>query len=353
MGDAKLALLILCGALGAPLLAVMLTLELDASSPCFSLSVTDAPHYASRSRSRLTAAGSLSPSCYEQHAAARRHWRRLEPCSPSQARGALASFVPRSRANPARSQHRSRQARANTYWPALRSRSPRALSRPCSVGDRARHTSGEQGPAVLPRRGRRPHAAPWVGAPAPPATPNRLDAARPGPHPETPIALLGPPAETQAAPLEDGPRTISIAVLGPLAIDGLLGRIKRAATRELFAYLAFHPNGATRDELLEAIWPAQDPKRTLPRFWQSVTDARKALGEAGFMTPSATSWTAPRSASTSITSPPAPCQHRCPEPRPPALERALALWRENHWRAATTSGPKERSECSTPPCRPA
>jgi DNA-binding SARP family transcriptional activator len=76
------------------------------------------------------------------------------------------------------------------------------------------------------------------------------------------------------------PRTISIAVLGPLAIDGLSRRIKRAATYELLAYLALHPKGASRDELVEAIWPAQDPERTRPRFWQSVTEARKAIGDA-------------------------------------------------------------------------
>ncbi len=73
---------------------------------------------------------------------------------------------------------------------------------------------------------------------------------------------------------------VSIAVLGPLAIDGLARRIKRAATHELLAYLALHPNGASRDELIEAIWPGQDPKRTRPRFWQSVTEARKAIGDA-------------------------------------------------------------------------
>jgi len=75
-------------------------------------------------------------------------------------------------------------------------------------------------------------------------------------------------------------RSISIAVLGPLKIDGLARRIRRAATYELLAYLAFHPQGGSRDELIEAIWPAQDPKRTRPRFWQSVTEARKAIGDA-------------------------------------------------------------------------
>jgi two-component SAPR family response regulator len=52
------------------------------------------------------------------------------------------------------------------------------------------------------------------------------------------------------------------------------------ATRELIAYLALHPNGASRDELIEALWPGQDPKQTRPRLWQSATDARAALGEA-------------------------------------------------------------------------
>jgi DNA-binding SARP family transcriptional activator len=75
-------------------------------------------------------------------------------------------------------------------------------------------------------------------------------------------------------------RRISIAVLGPLKIDGLSRRIKRAATYELLSYLALHPKGASRDELVEAIWPAQDPARTRPRFWQSVSEARKALGDA-------------------------------------------------------------------------
>jgi DNA-binding SARP family transcriptional activator len=100
--------------------------------------------------------------------------------------------------------------------------------------------------------------------------------------PTTPNSSPSPvpqPADTRT-PADGDSRTISIAVLGPLAIDGLNRRIKRAATHELLAYLALHPKGASRDELIEAIWPAQDPARTRPRFWQSVTEARKALGDA-------------------------------------------------------------------------
>lgn len=145
-----------------------------------------------------------------------------------------------------------------------------------SVTPTARHV-----PGVLPRRGA-PAAQRLVGG-----------RARPGRYV---LTVSAPPVEDlttgssvpSASPLEGADkavrikadRTISIAVLGPLAMDGLLGRIKRAATHELLAYLAFHPKGASRDELIEAIWPAQDPERTRPRFWQSVTEARKALGDA-------------------------------------------------------------------------
>jgi DNA-binding SARP family transcriptional activator len=94
-----------------------------------------------------------------------------------------------------------------------------------------------------------------------------------------PRSSSAPDPTTSALAARDS-RTISIAVLGPLAVDGLNRRIKRAATYELLAYLTLHPKGASRDELVEAIWPAQDPERTRPRFWQSVTEARKAIGDA-------------------------------------------------------------------------
>lgn len=96
----------------------------------------------------------------------------------------------------------------------------------------------------------------------------------------TPSPPSGQPDEANAASGQSDPRTISIAVLGPLAIDGLAHKIKRAATYELLAYLAFHPQGASRDELTEAIWPEQDPARTRPRLWQSVTEAKRALDRA-------------------------------------------------------------------------
>lgn len=54
----------------------------------------------------------------------------------------------------------------------------------------------------------------------------------------------------------------------------------RSSTEQLLAYLALHPRGASRDELVEAIWPDEDPRRTRPRLWQSTSEARKLIGDA-------------------------------------------------------------------------
>ncbi|HUB73501.1 MAG TPA: bacterial transcriptional activator domain-containing protein [Solirubrobacteraceae bacterium] len=125
--------------------------------------------------------------------------------------------------------------------------------------------------AMSPRRVRDGASARYVltvAAPAAPAVP--VVAA------SEPVA----PAPQAESAGEDDQRAVSIAVLGPLTVDGLAHKVKRAATHELLAYLAFHPSGASRDELTEAIWPGQDPKRTRPRLWQSVSEAKRALGEA-------------------------------------------------------------------------
>jgi DNA-binding SARP family transcriptional activator len=106
-------------------------------------------------------------------------------------------------------------------------------------------------------------------------------------EPRTP-SPNGRPLEPSAAREHDDQRAAgeetpspgsSILVLGPLEIDGNQP-IRREATNEILAFLALHPTGATRDELLEALWPGEDPRRTLPRLYQSVSDARRALGDA-------------------------------------------------------------------------
>ena len=70
----------------------------------------------------------------------------------------------------------------------------------------------------------------------------------------------------------------TIRLLGPVEIDGIR-RPRRAGTTELLAYLALHPDGASRDQLLEALWPGEDPRRTRPRLWHAVSEARRLLGD--------------------------------------------------------------------------
>jgi DNA-binding SARP family transcriptional activator len=83
------------------------------------------------------------------------------------------------------------------------------------------------------------------------------------------------------ATAEPGSRPL-ISLLGPLAIDGgkRSRRGLRARALELIAFLALRREGAQRDEILEALWPGEDPKRSRHRLYQAVRDARRLLGEA-------------------------------------------------------------------------
>lgn len=91
--------------------------------------------------------------------------------------------------------------------------------------------------------------------------------------------ITAPTTAPAATPTHEEP-AVSISVLGPLRIDGTNRPPKRVKTRELIAYLALHPHGASRDELTDAIWPDQDPKKTRARLWESASDAKAALGDA-------------------------------------------------------------------------
>jgi DNA-binding SARP family transcriptional activator len=91
-------------------------------------------------------------------------------------------------------------------------------------------------------------------------------------------ADLDPSAHAGSGPAEAP--AIRISLLGPFRIEGVERASPRSACEQLIAYLALHLRGATRDELIEAIWPDQDPHRARQRFWQNVSDARNLLGGA-------------------------------------------------------------------------
>jgi DNA-binding SARP family transcriptional activator len=76
-------------------------------------------------------------------------------------------------------------------------------------------------------------------------------------------------------------------VLGPptLTVDGReLATGIRGSARELLTYLALHADGATRDAILEALWPHVDQRRAVMRFHAAVNDVRRELRRATGLT---------------------------------------------------------------------
>jgi DNA-binding SARP family transcriptional activator len=89
----------------------------------------------------------------------------------------------------------------------------------------------------------------------------------------------GTPVESVAGDVYD--TRIGVLLLGPLELTGCKKKQpRRQATAELIAYLALQPRRASRDELLEALWPGDDPRRSADRFYQAASEARKLLGDA-------------------------------------------------------------------------
>jgi DNA-binding SARP family transcriptional activator len=73
----------------------------------------------------------------------------------------------------------------------------------------------------------------------------------------------------------------SIRLLGPFELTGCKKKQpRRQATAELLTYLAIQRRPVSRDELLEALWPGDDPRRSAARFYQAASEARKLLADA-------------------------------------------------------------------------
>lgn len=145
---------------------------------------------------------------------------------------------------------------------------------------RLRHAFARREPPPIARRDWRIHAAPL----APPVLrlplPDESEARPTNSHVDGRGDPHEPPVLVEVTS-DDRDNLPGVRVLGPLELTGCKKKQpRRQATTELIAYLATHRRAATRDELLEALWPGDDPRRSAARFYQAVSEARKLLGDA-------------------------------------------------------------------------
>ena len=138
--------------------------------------------------------------------------------------------------------------------------------------DQAREPSGEDGPAAPgPPEPGQPHLLSARAAPGP------AQAAAPHCPPQHPAGAAGHgtgpgPAGTP----------VRISVLGPLQITAAgreIGTGLRKA-RELLAFLAVHPDGASGEAISEALWPGSDPGRGAGQRNLALRKAREMLRTA-------------------------------------------------------------------------
>jgi DNA-binding SARP family transcriptional activator len=109
---------------------------------------------------------------------------------------------------------------------------------------------------------------------------------RPVAVPITAVLAAAPSVQLRVAPtfatesgghLLERPRPC-VRLLGPLKIGSDDSRRRAPGpAHELIVFLALHPEGASRDELLETLWPTESRRATEQRFWQATREARRLL----------------------------------------------------------------------------
>jgi DNA-binding SARP family transcriptional activator len=103
-----------------------------------------------------------------------------------------------------------------------------------------------------------------------------------GPASETSDALESQTVEgTVEAAGDDGGPQVMVSLFGRLRVGGADGNhAGERATRGLIAYLVLKRAPATLDELVEALWPGENPVKTRQRLWKAKRQAQRLLGEA-------------------------------------------------------------------------
>jgi DNA-binding SARP family transcriptional activator len=76
---------------------------------------------------------------------------------------------------------------------------------------------------------------------------------------------------------------VQVRLLGPYSIHTLAGELRpglRASARELLAFYLVHPDGASLEQAVEAMWPDIDLGCERERFWTALGNLRSTLRKA-------------------------------------------------------------------------
>jgi DNA-binding SARP family transcriptional activator len=76
---------------------------------------------------------------------------------------------------------------------------------------------------------------------------------------------------------------VTVRLLGPMQITTQAGELRsglRASARELLAYYLVHPDGASLEQAVEAMWPDTELGRERERFWTALGNLRSVLRKA-------------------------------------------------------------------------
>ncbi|WP_395108096.1 BTAD domain-containing putative transcriptional regulator [Actinomadura sp. SCN-SB] len=114
------------------------------------------------------------------------------------------------------------------------------------------------------------------GAPAPHAPDN--DAAN-NDAADNDAAVKAPPHPPRPAD-QSQQRPVQLHLLGPIRLEAAQAPITtglRRSARDLLVYLALHPDGITREQGIDALWPNRDLEAGTPLFHTSINNIRKNL----------------------------------------------------------------------------
>jgi hypothetical protein len=87
------------------------------------------------------------------------------------------------------------------------------------------------------------------------------------------------PGPAGAAPPSPSPSTGNLRLIGrcELTVAGQAVHIRRTAGWQILAYLAIHPGGASKTDLIRACWPHQPSAAVTPRLHTTISDLRNQL----------------------------------------------------------------------------